>query len=198
SNSFLFASDGSLLGVIPSATNRQPLRLDKMSPWLPKATVAIEDNRFWEHAALDYEGIARALYKDVNAGRIVEGGSTITQQLVRNLYIGKAQQTLSRKVKEACLAEKLSKVWTKDQILAAYLNEVFYGHHAFGAQAGAQTFFSTSAKTLGLPQAPTVYDPVHHADRALARRNEVLRAMLDNGDVTRRQYLDAVASPLGI
>jgi penicillin-binding protein 1A len=108
SNSFLFAADGSLLGVVPSATNRQPLRLEKMSPWLPKATVAIEDARFWEHGALDYQGIARALYKDVNAGRIVEGGSTITQQLVRNLYIGGAQQTLSRKVKEACLAQKLA------------------------------------------------------------------------------------------
>ena len=119
SNSFLFASDGSLLGVIPSATNRQPLRLDQMSPWLPKATVAIEDSRFWQHGALDYQGIARALYKDANAGRIVQGGSTITQQLVRNLYIGKAERTFSRKVKEACLAEKLAQIWTKKQILAA-------------------------------------------------------------------------------
>jgi penicillin-binding protein 1A len=207
SNSFLFASDGSLLGVIPSATNRQPLRLDKMSPWLPKATVAIEDNRFWEHGALDYEGIARALYKDVNAGRIVEGGSTITQQLVRNLYIGKAQQTLSRKVKEACLAEKLSKVWTKNQILAAYLNEVFYGRHAYGAQAGAQTFFSTSAKSLtlaqaallaGLPQAPTVYDPLRHPEIALRRRNEVLTAMRNTGSITQHAYAAAIGEPLGL
>ena len=77
-----------------------------MSPWLPKATVAIEDSRFWQHGALDYQGIARALYKDVSAGHIVEGGSTITQQLVRNLYIGKPKQTLSRKMKEACLARE--------------------------------------------------------------------------------------------
>src|SRR5262249_18416020 len=137
SNSFLYAADGTLLGVVPSAKNRQPLHLDKMSPWLPRATVAIEDSRFWEHGALDYQGILRALYKDVQAGRIVEGGSTITQQLVRNLYIGRAQQTLSRKVKEACLAEKLAGRWTKRQILAAYLNEVFYGSHAYGAQAAA-------------------------------------------------------------
>jgi penicillin-binding protein 1A len=207
SNSFLFARDGSLLGVIPSVTNRQPLQLGKMSPWLPKATVAIEDSRFWQHGALDYQGIARALYKDLNAGQIVEGGSTITQQLVRNLYIGKSERTFSRKVKEACLAEKLAKQWSKKQILAAYLNEVFYGRHAYGAQAGAQTFFSTSAKRLtlpqaallaGLPQAPSVYDPVKHPDTALRRRNEVLGAMLANGLITQAQFSDAMATPLGL
>jgi penicillin-binding protein 1A len=207
SNSFLFASDGSLLGVIPSSTNRQPLRLDKMSPWLPKATVAIEDARFWEHGALDYRGIARALYKDATAGHIVEGGSTITQQLVRNLYIGKSQRTVARKLREACLAQKLAGRWTKKQILAGYLNEVFYGRHAYGAQAGAQTFFSTSAKKLslteaallaGLPQAPSVYDPVRHPDDALARRNEVLRAMVNNRDITPTEYTTAVAKPLGL
>jgi penicillin-binding protein 1A len=207
SNSFLFASDGSLLGVIPSATNRQPLQLEKMSPWLPRATVAIEDSRFWEHGALDYQGIARALYKDVSAGRIVEGGSTITQQLVRNLYIGKPKQTLSRKMKEACLAQKLAKTWTKRQILAAYLNEVFYGRHAFGAQAGAQTFFSKSAAQLtlsqaallaGLPQAPTVYDPVRHPDTALRRRNEVLSAMLRNRLITQSQYATAAGDTIGL
>jgi penicillin-binding protein 1A len=207
SNSFLFARDGSLLGVIPSMTNRQPLQLGKMSPWLPKATIAIEDSRFWQHGALDYKGIARALYKDLNAGQIVEGGSTITQQLVRNLYIGKSERTFSRKVKEACLAEKLSKQWSKEQILAAYLNEVFYGRHAYGAQAGAQTFFSTSAKRLtlpqaallaGLPQAPSVYDPLDHPDTALRRRNEVLGAMLENGVITQAQFSDAAATPIGL
>jgi penicillin-binding protein 1A len=207
SNSFLFAADGSLLGVIPSSTNRQPLRLDKMSPWLPKATVAIEDARFWQHGALDYRGIARALFKNASAGHIVQGGSTITQQLVRNLYIGKATRTLSRKLKEACLAEKLAGVWSKKQILAAYLNEVFYGRHAYGAQAGAQTFYSTSARTLtlpqaallaGLPQAPSLYDPLQHAGDALARRNEVLRAMLAHDYITQEEYSHASASPLGL
>ncbi|MDX6455145.1 MAG: penicillin-binding protein [Gaiellaceae bacterium] len=206
-NSFLYASDGSLLGVIPSTRNRQSLQLEKMSPWLPKATVAIEDSRFWQHGALDYQGIARALYEDLSAGKIVQGGSTITQQLVRNLYIGDADRTLTRKVKEACLAEKLAKRWTKPQILAGYLNEVFYGRHAYGAQAGAQTFFSTSARKLtltqaallaGLPQAPSVYDPVRHADAALRRRNEVLHAMLTAGSITPRQYAGAVGDSLGV
>ena len=207
SNSFLFAADGSLLGVIPSTTNRQPLRLDKMSPWLPEATVAIEDARFWQHGALDYQGIARALVKNAAAGHIVQGGSTITQQLVRNLYIGKADRTLSRKLKEACLAEKLAGVWSKKQILAAYLNEVFYGRHAYGAQAGAQTFYSTSALKLtlpqaaliaGLPQAPSSYDPLRRPDDALARRNEVLRAMWTHGYITQESYSQASASPLDL
>jgi penicillin-binding protein 1A len=206
-NSFLFASDGSLLGVIPSLHNRQPLQLSEISPSLPEATVAIEDRRFWQHGALDYQGIARALYADAQAGRVVQGGSTLTQELVRNLYIGTNERTLSRKIKEACLAEKLAGIWTKKQILSAYVNEVFYGRRAYGAQAGAQTFFSTSAKHLtiaqsallaGLPQAPTVYDPFRHPDRALARRNEVLRAMLANDDITAAEYAKAVAAPLGL
>jgi penicillin-binding protein 1A len=206
-NSFLFASDGSLLGVIPSIRNRQPLELSQISPWLPKATVAIEDRRFWQHGALDYQGIARAVYADAQAGRVVQGGSTLTQELVRNLYIGSNERTLARKVKEACLAQKLAGIWTKQQILSAYVNEVFYGRHAYGAEAGAETFFSTSARRLtipqaallaGLPQAPSVYDPVRHPDRALARRDEVLRAMLANGSITQPEYEKAVSSPLGL
>jgi penicillin-binding protein 1A len=206
-NSFLYAEDGSLLGVIPTRANRQPLRLAKMSPWLPRATVAVEDRRFYRHGALDYHAIARALYADVRAGRIVEGGSTITQELVRNLYIGHAQRTLSRKLREACLAEKLAGRWTKRQILAAYLNEVYYGNHAYGAQAGAETYFSTSAGRLtlpqaallaGLPQAPSVYDPFRHPRVALRRRDEVLRALLASRAVTRSRYATAVAAPLGL
>src|SRR5438876_9681768 len=206
-NSFLYTSDGSLLGVVPSRTNRQPLKLSRMSASLPKATVAIEDRRFWQHGALDYQGIARALYSDINAGKIVEGGSTITQELVRNLYIGISERTFSRKLKEACLAEKLAGVWTKKQILAAYLNNVYYGRHAFGAEAGAETFFSKRARSLtlpeaallaGLPQAPSVYDPFAHPYVARHRRNEVLRALLVTRDISGREYAKAVASPLGL
>ena len=206
-NSFVYADNGSLLGVIPSTVNRQPLRLDQISPYLRTATVAIEDRRFWEHGALDYRGIVRALYSDVTAGRIVQGGSTITQELVRNLYIGNANRTFSRKIKEACLAIKLAQVWTKPRILNAYLNEVFYGRAAHGAQAAAETFFSTRAQDLslaqsallaGLPQAPTVYDPLVHPATAMQRRDEVLRAMLANRAITTDEYTRAVAAPLGL
>ncbi len=211
-NSFLYADNGNLLGVVPSATNRQPLPLSKMSPWLPEATVAIEDNRFWEHGALDYQGILRAFYDDLTSGQIVQGGSTLTQQLVRNLYIGNPQRTFSRKIKEACLAEKLfgrmqSRYGNgaRNQILEAYLNEVFYGRHAYGAQAASVTYFSRDASQLslsqaallaGLPQAPTTYDPALHAGLALSRRAEVLKAMLRLGYITHAQYRLANGKPL--
>jgi penicillin-binding protein 1A len=206
-NSFVYADNGTLLGVVPSSVNREPLRLDQISPYLREATVAIEDRRFWEHGALDYQGIARALYSDVTAGRIVQGGSTITQELVRNLYIGNASRTFSRKVKEACLAIKLAQVWPKQRILNAYLNEVFYGRAAHGAQAAAETFFSTRAQDLslaqaamlaGLPQAPTVYDPMRHPAMAMQRRDEVLRAMLASHAITTDEFARAVSAPLGL
>ena len=206
-NSFLYAHNGLLLGAVPAPRDQQPLQLARMSSWLPKATVAIEDRRFFQHGALDFHAIARALVADVRAGRIAEGGSTITQELVRNLYIPHAKRTFSRKLREACLAEKLAGRLTKRQILAAYLNEVFYGRRAHGAQAGAETFFSTTARRLtlpqaallaGLPQGPSRYDPVAHPGRALARRNEVLRAMLAAGDITSARYRQARDAPLGL
>src|SRR5436305_882374 len=136
-NSFVYARDGSLLGSIPAERNREPVTLARMSSWLPKSTVAIEDRRYWQHGGVDYVGIARAAWKDVTAGRAVEGGSTITQQLVRNLYTGN-EKTFNRKVKEACLAIKLSQKWTKRRILDEYLNTVYYGNHAYGVEAAAQ------------------------------------------------------------
>ena len=175
-NSFLYTDNGRLLGVVPSATNRQTIGLAKISPWLRNATVAIEDARFWDHGALDYQGIARAFYEDLTSGKIEQGGSTLTQQLVRNLYIGNQEKTLSRKIKEACLADKffsnMQHIYGRDaqkQILSAYLNQVFYGHHAYGVEAASKTYFSRRASQLnlaqaallaGLPQAPTTYDPI--------------------------------------
>ncbi len=195
-NSFVYAKDGSLLGSIPAERNREPVTTAQMSRWLPKATVDIEDRRFWQHGAVDYVGIARAAWKDVTAGKVVQGGSTITQQLVRNLYTGQ-ERTFNRKIKEACLSIKLAQKKTKPWILNEYLNTVYYGNHAYGVEAAAQTYFSRHAKELtllqaaliaGLPQAPSVYDPYHNPQAALDRRDEVLRAMLKNRDITLRQY----------
>ena len=201
-NSFVYARDGSVLGSIPAERNREPVTLRQMVSFLPRATVAIEDKRFYEHGGADYVGIARAAWKDVTAGRAVEGGSTITQQLVRNLYTGQ-EKTISRKVKDACLAIKLSQKWSKNRILAEYLNTVYYGNHAYGVEAASQTYFSKHAKQLsllqaallaGLPQAPSIYDPFHNPQAALDRRDEVLRAMLANRTITLRQYDTAVRS----
>ena len=115
-----------------------------MSIWIRKATIAVEDRRFFKHGGVDIEGIARAAVKDIQAGRIVEGGSTITQQLVRNLYISN-ERTVQRKLKEACLATKLDRAWTKHRILTTYLNQVYYGNQAYGIEAAAQTYFSKPA-----------------------------------------------------
>ena len=194
-NSFIYAADNSRLGVIPAEKNRQPVPLRKISPWMPKATVAIEDRRFYEHGGIDVEGIARALWKNVSAGEVVEGGSTITQQLVRNLYPVSRERTVERKLKEACLAIKLNDAWSKDRILATYMNQVYYGNLAYGIEAAAQTYFSKHASELtlpdaallaGLPQAPSDYDPFNNTEIATARRNQVLRAMLRQGDIDRK------------
>src|SRR5205809_1146706 len=182
--------------------NRQPVGLDRISKWAPAATIAIEDRRFYKHGALDWLGIVRALYADIHAGRVVQGGSTITQQLVRNLYITEKSQTLGRKATEACLAIKLAREKSKTWILNAYMNQVYYGNHAYGIEAAAQTYFSKPARELtlnqsallaGLPQGPTDFDPFQHPADAIVRRDEVLRAMLDNADITSSQYANAVA-----
>ena len=199
-NSFVYAADGSLLGSIPAEKNRQPVPLQRISKWMRLATIAIEDRRFYEHSGIDLEGIARALAADVRAGRVVEGGSTITQQLVRNLYISR-EVTFERKLIEACLAVRLNNKRSKAWILESYLNTVYYGGHAYGVHAASQTYFSKpawkltlgqSALLAGLTQAPSVYDPLNKPAAALRRRDQVLRAMLDNGDITRRQWAAAV------
>jgi len=201
SNSFVYAADGTLLGSIPAEKNRQPVSLSEMSPWMGKATVAIEDKRFYEHGGIDFQGIARAAYNDVRAGHTVEGGSTITQQLVRNLYIRHQERTLHRKLVEACLAIKLSDEHGKNWILANYMNTVYYGNHAYGVEAAAQTYFSRRASKLsllqsallaGLPQAPSIYDPFKNPTAALKRRNDVLKALYENGDISYGNYQEGI------
>jgi penicillin-binding protein 1A len=200
-NSFIYAADGSLLGSIPAEKNRQPVSLAETSRWMARATVAIEDRRFYEHGGIDFQGIARAAVNDIRAGRTVEGGSTITQQLVRNLYIKHHERTLRRKVVEACLAVRLSRRHSRDWILANYINTVYYGNHAYGVEAAAQTYFSRHAKKLsllqaallaGLPQAPSVYDPFKKPARAIERRNHVLEALYENGDISYANYQEAI------
>ena len=204
-NSFVYASDGSLLGSIPTAQNRQIVKWDEISPWMPKASVAIEDRRFYEHGGGDYVGIVRAAIADLRARKAVQGASTITQQLARALYISNNQRTVSRKLKEVCLARKLDNAWSKQEILTAYMNQVFYGANANGVEAAAETYFSKHASQLtlvqaallaGLPQAPSTYDPFYNRPAALIRRNEVLKAMLDSKDISRTQYKKAVATPI--
>ena len=199
-SSLVYGANGSLIGVLPAIENRTAVARGAISPWMPKATVAIEDRRFYKHGGIDPIGILRALVADLSAGRLVQGGSTITQELVRNLYLSR-DKTLQRKVVEACLAVKLARVWSKDRILTAYLNDVYYGNHAYGIEAAAETYFSVPASGLsleqaavlaGLPQAPSYYDPLHNPAAALGRRDEVLAALRRSGDIGQARYTAAV------
>lgn len=200
-NSFVYAANGTSLGSIPAERNREPVPLVAISPWMRKATIAVEDRRFYRHGGVDYEGIARALWRDVTEGKVVEGGSTLTQQLVRNLYISR-ERTIGRKLREACLAIQLSRKWSKQRILREWMNTVYFGSQSYGIEAAAQTYFSKHARQLnlreaallaGLPQAPSAYDPFVDPGAALARRDAVLGAMLDNGDITPRQHRWAIS-----
>jgi penicillin-binding protein 1A len=205
-SSFLHARDGARLGAVPSPRNREPIPMSRMGRWLPAATVAIEDRRFWQRrSALDYEAIVRAAIANVRAGRTVQGGSTIEQQLVRDRYLRNPQPVLSRKLKEACLAIELGRQQPKRRILEAYLDGAFYGNHAYGVEAAAQTYFSRPARRLtlvqaaliaGLPQAPSSFNPARHPRAALRRREEVLAALRSAGNISAARYTAATRRPL--
>ncbi len=208
----VYAADGSLLGVIHSDKIRQPISSASIPQDLKDATVAIEDRRFYHHGGIDPSAIVRAGWEDLTAGgKPVEGGSTITQQLVRNLYIQNPQDTLKRKIIEAHLANEEEDQHTKDWILTEYLNTAPYGTNegatAIGVEAAAQTYYSKHARDLtlpeaamiaGLPQAPSQYNPFLNPRAALARRNEVLQAMEQQGDISASEYQDAVGQGLDL
>jgi penicillin-binding protein 1A len=204
--SILYASDGTRLGVLGASRDRIPVSFGQISPVMRQAIVAIEDRRFYRHGGIDYLGIVRALTADVRTGSIAQGGSTIEQQLVRNLYLS-PQQTIGRKLTEGCLAVQLSREWSKQRILAAYLDDVYFGQQAYGIEAAARTYFGIHARQLdlaqaallaGLPQAPSTYDPLVDPRAARTRRAEVLRAMLRSRDISPAEYRRALASPLGL
>jgi penicillin-binding protein 1A len=210
-SSAIYAADGSLIGFIRSENVRQPLPEKAQPQILRDATIAIEDKNFFKHGALDYEGIARAAWKDLQAGSAVQGASTITQQLVRNLYIHNPENTLKRKLIEASLAVELEEAHDKDWILTQYLNSAPYGtvegQTAVGAEAASQTYFSKPAKELnlteaallaGLPQAPSEYNPFLDPKAALKRRNEVLLVMNEQGYITGNEYREAKTRGLGL
>ncbi len=210
-SSSIYAADGSLIGFIRSNNVRQPVKADQLPETLKEATIAIEDKNFYSHGAIDYEGIFRAVVEDIKAGKAVQGASTITQQLVRNLYIQNPEQTIERKIREAKLAIELEDRESKRWILTNYLNYAPYGtvegQTVIGAEAAAQTYFSKSAKDLGLeeaaliaglPQAPSEYNPFLDPKAATARRNDVLRQMEDQGYITSEEMEKAIASGLKV
>jgi penicillin-binding protein 1A len=210
-NSAIFAGDGSKLGLIDSDEARAPVTIGRIPKQLQLATVAIEDQRFYEHGGIDPEGIARAALKNLEAGKTVEGGSTITQQLVRHLCIHNPKRDLERKIIEAKLAIEYAQRHSRREILDQYLNTASYGTvegaTAIGVQAASKIYFSKpvwklklpqAALLAGLPQAPSEYNPLLHPHEALQRRNAVLAKMAHLGYVSQARADEAEQRGLGL
>jgi penicillin-binding protein 1A len=210
-SSQVYASDGTRLGFIRSDLLRSPVGWGEIPATMKDATVAIEDQRFYKHNGVDLTGIFRAAIKDVTNGAALQGGSTITMQLMRNLYLGGDRHTLRQKIIEAALALKYEKVHNKRYILTAYLNSVPYGtvggQTAVGVQAAARIFFNKPASQLtleqsallaGLPQAPSQYNPFRDPSSARARRNEVLSKMAELHYISGAEAAAAKSAPLDV
>jgi penicillin-binding protein 1A len=202
---YVYDSKGQrILAVLRGSQSRILVPSDEIAPLLKQAIVAVEDKRFYEHRGVDLHGIMRAVWQDVRNKRVVEGGSTITQQFVKNTYV-KSQRSIGRKLKEAALAWQLEQRWSKDRILTAYLNTIYFGNGAYGIQQASLTYFQHPAAELslaeaallaGIPSDPARWDPVTNPQAAKRRRDVVLRAMLDQGDITYRDYANATRARL--
>jgi penicillin-binding protein 1C len=200
-SSRIYDRNGQLLWELldPHGGRRTRVTLDQVSPFLLDATIATEDEAFWQHRGFSPFAIARAVYQNLRAREIVSGFSTITQQVARNVLLSpeeRSQETASRKIKEVILAVEIERRYDKDQILEIYLNENNYGNLAYGIEAAAQTYFQKSAGDLnltessllaGLPQSPSIHDPLVNPDGALARQKDVLRLMVE---ATKDGYLN--------
>ena len=184
--------------------NRNPVPISDMSVNMQNAIVAVEDTRFYDHHGLDILGLVRALYRNILAGEIVEGGSTITQQLAKNLYLGN-ERTLSRKLKELVYAVRIERTYSKKEILQMYLNTIYFGQGTYGIEAASKYYFDTSAKNLdlaesamlaGIPRSPENYSPVNNMEAAKKRQGIVLDRMAELNLITAEQTAAAKNEPL--
>jgi membrane peptidoglycan carboxypeptidase len=215
-NTRVLAADGSLMTMFYE-NNRNPVRPEQISDVMKQALVDIEDSRFYDHNGLDVQGTLRALLTNVAAGSVREGGSTLTQQLVKQTLLQTATtpeeqaaataQDLGRKLREARLALALEEKYSKDEILTRYLNIVYFGHGAYGIQAAAMTYFSVNASDLTLPQAsmlaglvqsPANDDPITNPENATARRDQVLQRMYNLGHITAAERDELLGQPVQV
>ena len=205
----IYSSDGVLLAQLQTE-NRVIAPLKNISPRLIDATLAIEDTRFYSHPAIDIRAILRAAMANYLGGNTTgQGASTITQQLARNIsdFGISRQKSLSRKVREALTAIRIEQVYSKDEILEMYLNQIYYGNGAYGAEAAARVYFNKSAQNLdvpeaallaGLPQRPTLFSPYSNYSAALFRRNTVLRRMYETGKIDLQTYEQSSKKPIRV
>jgi penicillin-binding protein 1A len=204
----IHANDGRLISEF-ARQRRIYVPITAIPPRLIEAFISAEDKNFYQHGGLDIQGIIRAVVTNMSAmqsGRRMVGASTITQQVAKNFLLTN-EQNIERKLKEAILAIRIERAFTKEQILELYLNEIYLGAGAYGVAAAAQTYWSKALNELSLadaaylatlPKAPSNYDPFRHPDRAIARRNWVIDRIVENGFATPEQGEEAKASPLGV
>jgi len=199
----LLSMEGKVIGEF-FVEKRLPITLAEIPPYLKQAVIAVEDQHFYRHAGIDWQGIMRAGVRDLVAGRIVEGGSTITQQLAKLLFLD-PERTMRRKLKEALLALQIERRYRKDEILTLYLNQIYLGSGTYGVEAAANLYFgkhvweldlSECALIAGLSRAPSVYSPLVNPDKALARRDLVLKRLRETDAITEDQYRRVQEKPL--
>jgi penicillin-binding protein 1A len=216
-NSHLTDMHGHDLGLLTGNQKRLFLREDQIAPVMKHAIIAIEDRRFYTNEGVDLRGIGRAFFQDVIQKKVVQGGSTITQQLVKNALAAQDDRTLFQKLREAALAYHLTHQWSKEKILNNYLNTIYFGNGAYGIEAAARTYFQAkhpgcdvtgdkvcasdlapedAALLAGMVSSPTAYDPIAHPQAATERRNLVLQRMLEQRFLTQSQYDTAKAQPV--
>ncbi len=205
-NTRIYDQHGVLIAELHGAENRTLVSGQQIPEVMKQATVAVEDQRFYEHHGVDFQSLFRAIVTDIRAGTTVQGGSTITEQYVKNAYVGN-ERTYTRKIREAVLAWQLEDRWSKDKILTEYLNTIFYGDNAYGVEAAAETYFhkhvgqitlAQAALLAALPKAPTQFNPVVDPQQAKARRDIVLQLMAQQGYITQADAQAAMAKPVHV
>ncbi len=201
----IYSADHELLREL-YVEKRDPVPYEKIPEYLRKALICTEDRSFYQHTGVDIKGIARAIVTDIKSRRFAQGASTLSQQLVKTLFLTN-KKTLTRKIKEAILTIQLERNYTKTEILTLYLNQVYFGSGAYGIKSAARIFFGKSVDQLtiaesaliaGMPKSPSRYSPLVNADLAVKRRNIVLMQMRDTGIITEDEYRDAKAEPLNL
>lgn len=201
--SYLYDQNGNRVSQL-SSSRIEPVSGQQIPLVMKNAVIAVEDRRYYEHKGVDLRSIIRALYRDIISGDFSEGGSTITQQLAKNLFLA-SDKTLARKLNEAAYALKIEAVLDKDEILVAYLNQIYYGEGCYGLQNAAQLYFdkevedlslSESALLAGLLKAPSIYSPLNSKEKSLERRNIVLALMKEQNYISLVEYQNALVQPI--
>jgi len=200
-----FSEDGEIIGEF-FIEKREVVSLDRVPRYLVQAFIAGEDARFFQHKGLDYIAILRAFFRNILSGEVVQGGSTITQQVVKSILLS-PEKSFTRKIREAILAFKIEKYLSKEEILSLYLNQIYLGHGAYGVAAAAEIYFGKSIEELnlaesallaGLPQAPSKYSPYHHPEQARRRQSYILNRMVEQGFLSSGEVMKSLQAPLKI